>query len=237
MVESRRYYFAFDSTVTPRGAVVFSESSLSYTAPGPNPEGVVQHHAFVSEDHGATWQSVLVDEVELGEDCVAEGCSSDFYNGHTSVSADASGRLYFTYDGAPTPGGRQRIWLRTSENGGHSWSDRVRLSDATEVATSPALEASGRGDVRMWYMQTRGRNHDAWNVWYRRSTDGGTSWSAPVRISDATSGAGYKTAAGFMEVYGDYGEIAITNQGETIAVWGEGFSWTGPGGAWWNRTR
>ena len=53
-------------------------------------------------------------------------------------------------------------------------------------------------------------------------------------MSDATSGAGYKDANGFDEVYGDYGEIAVTNAGKTVAVWGEGFSWTGPGNVWVN---
>jgi hypothetical protein len=56
-----------------------------------------------------------------------------------------------------------------------------------------------------------------------------------VKISDAVSGADYKNPAGFLEFYGDYGEVAITNTGKTIAVWGEGFSWTGPGGAWFAR--
>ena len=83
--------------------------------------------------------------------------------------------------------------------------------------------------------QTNGGNHDAWNIWYRSSTDGGVNWTAPVKISDAISGADYKTAAGFQEFYGDYGEIAITNTGKTIGVWGEAFSYTGPGGTWFNR--
>ena len=50
-----------------------------------------------------------------------------------------------------------------------------------------------------------------------------------------TSGAAYKHADGFDEVYGDYGEIAITSAGKTIATWGEGLSWVGPGGVWFNR--
>ena len=41
--------------------------------------------------------------------------------------------------------------------------------------------------------------------------------------------------AGFVELYGDYGEIAITNLGKAVAVWGEGASYTGPGGVWVNR--
>jgi hypothetical protein len=85
-------------------------------------------------------------------------------------------------------------------------------------------------------MQTsNGGDPDAWNVFYRSSSDGGASWSAPVVISDVTSGAAYKHADGFDEVYGDYGEIAITSAGKTIATWGEGLSWVGPGGVWFNR--
>src|SRR5204863_330360 len=82
-----------------------------------------------------------------------------------------------------------------------------------------------------WYMQTAdGDNPDAWNVWYRSSTDGGTTWTAPVKIDDAPAGAaGYVGADGFAEIYGDYGEIAVTNTGKTFAAWGEGFSYTGPG--------
>ena len=86
------------------------------------------------------------------------------------------------------------------------------------------------------YSQTSGGgNVDAWNVWYRSSADGGASWATPVKISDASGGAAYKTAAGFAEVYGDYGEMAITNTGKSIAIWGEGTSYTGPGGVWFNR--
>jgi hypothetical protein len=56
-----------------------------------------------------------------------------------------------------------------------------------------------------------------------------------VNISDVTSGASYKTANGFLEPYGDYGETAVTSTGKTIAIWGEGNSYTGPGGVWVNR--
>jgi hypothetical protein len=90
--------------------------------------------------------------------------------------------------------------------------------------------------VRAFYYQTSsGGNDDAWNVWYRTSTDGGATWAAPVKISDLGSGAAYKTPAGFQEVYGDYGEIGITSAGKTIAAWGEGASYDGPGAVWINR--
>jgi hypothetical protein len=107
------------------------------------------------------------------------------------------------------------------------------LSAGGHNATSPAVEATGDGNLRAWYMEENA-GPNSWNVWYRRSGDGGASWSDPVKISDAISGAAYKRRAGFYEVYGDYGEIAITSTGRTIGAWGEGFSWIGPGGIWMN---
>jgi hypothetical protein len=100
------------------------------------------------------------------------------------------------------------------------------------MATAPTAEAIGNGDVRLWFAERRPAVR--WNIWYRRSSDGGATWSTAVRISDATSGAKYKNENGFLEFYGDYGEIAVTSNGRTVAAWGEGFSWLGPGGVWFN---
>jgi hypothetical protein len=83
-------------------------------------------------------------------------------------------------------------------------------------------------DVRAFWSTTAGGDHDRWNVWYRRSLDGGVTWSAPVKLSDAAGGVGYKAATGSQEVYGDYGEIAVTSAGDTFAVWGEGSAGPAP---------
>jgi hypothetical protein len=235
IVNGPRYFFAYDADVLPNGTVVFSEGSIDYGGQGSSPEGQVQHHAFVSTDRGATWQDVVVDSVEIGEACVADGCSSDFYLGHSGVSADAAGNLVFVYDGATAPGGKQFAFAKRSTDGGLTWSARTTLSATGEQATAPVVESRATGDVRVWFAQTNGGSHDAWNIWYRSSTNGGSTWTAPLLISDASSGADYKTAAGFAEFYGDYGEIAITSSGKSIGTWGEGFSWTGPGGTWFNR--
>ena len=236
LVDSKRYFFAFDADVLHDGTVVFSESDISYTGPGASPEGVVKHHVFISRDEGATWEDHVIDTVDVGEPCVAEGCPSDFYIGHDAISADDQGNLIALYDGATKEFGPQRIYSRSSTDEGLTWSARTALSVSGENATSPAVESQGSGDVRAWYMQTIHHDDpDAWNVFYRSSTDGGVSWSAPVKISDATSGAAYKHKDGFDEVYGDYGEMAITNTGKAIGTWGEGLSYTGPGGVWFNR--
>jgi len=232
-----RYYYAYDARVLADGTAVFAESSLVY-AGSKEVTGKVWHHVILSRDGGDTWQNVVVAKVATGEECVAEGCSPDYYTGQASVVSDASGHLVAAFEGASATGRPQRVSIARSRDGGRTWSAPQALSVNGENATGPRLASSGGGNVRIWYMQTTNDDPDTWNVWYRTSADGGASWSAPVRISDAPAGAaGYVHAGGFDEIYGDYGEVAVTSAGKTVAVWGEGFSYTGPGGTWFNVQR
>jgi hypothetical protein len=234
LTDTKRYYYAYDARVMADGTIVFAESSLVYS--GTSISGEVWHHAIISRDHGASWENVVVAKVPIGEPCVADGCGPDFYTGQASVVEDAAGHLVFAFEGPATDLGPQRVQVSTSSDEGLTWSAPTALSVAREDATGPRLASSGGGDVRIWYMQTSGGdNPDAWNVWYRSSSNGGSTWSSPVKIDDAPAGAaGYVNANGFDEIYGDYGEIAVTSAGKTIAVWGEGLSYTGPGGTWFN---
>ncbi|HSS56311.1 MAG TPA: sialidase family protein [Gaiellales bacterium] len=236
LTTSKRYYYAYDARVLADGTVMFSESSLLYAGPN-GVHGRVWHHVIFSLNHGRSWNNVVVAKVPVGQKCVAAGCSPDFYLGQTSVVEDGKGRLVFAYEGPVRRYGPQRVYVSRSDNGGRTWTPGMPLSVPGENATGPRLGSSGNGgDVRIWYMQTaHGDDPNAWNVWYRRSHDGGRRWLKPVRISDAPPGAaGYVHRFGFGEIYGDYGEVAVTNHGETFAAWGEGFSYNGPGGTWFN---
>jgi hypothetical protein len=232
VVDSRRYFFAMDADVDSEGTVFFSESSFDYSGPAASAVGQVRHHVFISRDEGRTWEKTVLGSVELGQPCVSDLCYADFYAGHNTVTADGDGDLVYAFDGATVPLGPQRIYVRTSTNGGLTWTPPITVSTVGRMTTAPAAEATGNGDIRLWFAERRPTHR--WNIWYRRSTDGGATWSTAVRISDATSGAGYKNANGFLEFYGDYGEVAVMSNGKTIATWSEGFSWLGPGGTWFN---
>jgi hypothetical protein len=195
LVNSGRYFFAFDADVLPDGTVILSESSFDYSGPAGSAVGSVLHHAFVSRDRGASWENQVIDRVELGEPCVSEGCYADFYAGHSGVTADGDGDLVIIYDGATSPGGPQRTFVRRSTDGGATWSARTAISPQARMTTGPAVEATGDGDVRAWYAE---RRSGRWNIFSRRSLDGGATWSSAVRISDATSGAAYKNKDGFL---------------------------------------
>jgi Neuraminidase (sialidase) len=234
VTDDDRYHFAYGTAVLPDGRVVSTQISITYSGPAAAAEGPVQVHAFTSDDEGATWTETVVDELELGIPCTSSWCYADFYDSGPALAADADGDLVFVYSGAAEPGGPRTVFARSSTDGGQTWSDRTRLSQVDVNAAFAAAAGRGDGDIRVYFADQRiGR----WNVWYRSSEDLGDTWTKAVLISDATSGTDYKNAKGFIEFYGDYGEIAITGSGNTVAVWGEGPSYLGPGGVWFNRER
>lgn len=229
-----RYYFDYGGIVLPEGRVVFSHISFDYSGEGGAPVGPLQVHLFASDDGGATWTDSVVDELEVGTECTTRSCYEDFYDSGPVLAADENGDLVMVYNGASEPLGPRTVYARSSVNGGLTWTEPVRISRLGVNASFPAVVGEGDDAARLWFMDQRtGR----WNVWYTTTSDLGATWSTPVRISDATSGTAYKNGRGFIEVYGDYGEIAITSGGRTVAVWGEGRSYFGPGGVWFNRQR
>ena len=232
ITDSDRYYFDYGGAVLPNGDVVFSQISFTYSGPDDAAEGVQRIHVFRSHDEGATWDELVVDELELGRECTSRSCYADFYDSGPALAADADGDLLIVYNGASRHFGPQTVYARSSNNGGITWSDRVQLSRDGANSAFPAAAGEGDDVVRVWFMAQRNQR---WQVWYRTTDDLGATWSSREKISDATSGTVYKHPTGFDEAYGDYGEIAITSDGHTIGVWGEGTSYHGPGGVWFNR--
>ena len=233
VTNSKRYYFEYGAAVLPNSStVVFSEISFTYSGPGAAAQGPVLIHIFRSTNNGASWTDTVIDTVQLGIGCTSAGCYPDFYDSGPALAMGTGGHLDMVYSGATTVGGPRTVFARSSTDGGATWSSRVTLSQSGVNSAFPAAAGTGTDGVRVWFQaQLNGR----WNTWYTSSTNLGAAWTVPVKISDATSGTAYKDANGYLEVYGDYGEIAVTNTGKTVAVWGEGTSYTGPGGVWFNR--
>jgi hypothetical protein len=234
VTDDERYHFAYGTAVLPDGRVVSTQNSFTYSGPAAAAEGVVLQHVYTSDDEGATWTDTVVDTLELGTECTSELCYADFYDSGPALAADDDGDLVIVYSGASEPEGPRTVYARSSTDGARTWSSRQALSPSGANAAFAAAAGVGDDGVRVYFADQRtGR----WNVWYRSSQDLGVSWSAALKISDATSGTSYKNAKGFIEFYGDYGEIAVTDQGKAVAVWGEGPSYLGPGGVWFNRER
>lgn len=146
---------------------------------------------------------------------------------HAAIAVGPGETLYVLYSSH-----NHDVLFQRSEDGGHSWSDPLRLSklDLTQQAPDdPRLAVDARGRVHAAWTQFP--LPAAWppaDVYYRRSEDGGRTWS-PVR-----------------QVAGDgSGRINVAAQGddEVHLVWTEATTrdrmheWSTDGGATWSTPR
>jgi BNR repeat-like domain len=229
VVKSDRYFFAGAGVVAPNGDVVFAENTFNqhYT-------GKVQTVVERSTNGGATWKEVVVDTTAREPNCPSDGCYLGFYGSVPWIASDANSDLVAIYAGVPRRGGIQHVYVQRSTDNGKTWRGKQMLSDPRALAVFEASVGYGDGKFRAWFMDRRtGR----FNVWFRSSNDSGRTWSAAKRISNATAGADYLSKRGFDEAYGDYGDIGLTRGNRVVGIWGEGPSYVGPGGTWFNRQR
>ena len=227
-----RYWFHNQGVVGPDGSVYFAAVDFSQDYTGDQYVSVLR-----SADGGKTFTTTRVETSAQMPDCsYSEGCYLGYFGSATGVAVDKVGKVMVAYTANDNNGNPMKLYVKTSTDG-LAWSSRQEIGISTPGVNHlfPALAAGPvAGDFRvMWQDDRNGQN--AWNTWYRRTTTGGATWQAEVRVSDLGTGAPYKGATGYHFPYGDYQEISVDNSGVTHLIWGEGESYTGPGGTWYTR--
>ena len=79
--------------------------------------------------------------------------------------------------------GNYEIYYKRSTDGGLSWGADTRLTNNSAASGLPSVSVSGSVVHIVWY-DNRDEN---WEIYYIRSTDGGTSWGADTRLTNNTS--------------------------------------------------
>jgi len=224
--ETGMYYFSNGGTVLPNGTAVMVGSEYPEQGNVTGATGPIPIAVFRTTNGGTSWTRSVPDTLFTGATYATSSV--------TTVASDANGTLVLVYSGSLAAGGNGHVFTRRSTDSGATWSARTELTTSAGGADATSVAASGKGNGQFavtWMDNRTG----GWNVWYRSSTTGGTSWSADVNISDATSGAPYKTASGFGLPYGDYDMVAINSAGKAVAVSGEGDTSQLHGDIWINR--
>jgi hypothetical protein len=224
--ESSIYYYPNGATVLPNGTAVIVASRYPEKGNATGATGPIPIVAFTTSDGGTSWTRTVADTLNTGASFATSSV--------TTVASDAAGTLVLLYSGSTSVGANGKVYVRRSTNSGASWGPAVEMTTSAGGADATSVAAAGKaaGQFVITWMDKRG---GAWNVWERESTDGGLTWSADAKISDATSGAAYKTAAGFGLPYGDYDMVAINSAGKAVAAMGEGDSSQIHGDIWVNR--
>ncbi|MBW3547738.1 MAG: glycoside hydrolase [Actinobacteria bacterium] len=152
-----------------------------------------------STDHGESWSEPKI---------IEPGSAGFFFNRKHQLAADPdTGSLYFTWYGTteelPDHEDDNEIFVRTSTDGGDTWSDRITVNDdASSESTQHydpgiAIAPNGRVDIA-WYDFRNSPEPEKLpeefappfnvggftDVYYSASTDQGRTWEENVRVTD-----------------------------------------------------
>ena len=223
------YWFAEGGAVAANGTVYFAESAENQSATGP-----VRIAVLKSGNGGTSWTTTFVDTSQQQPPCTVPSCGADFFAPSASLDVDSAGTILLAYSANGAAQANKTLYARTSTDG-VTWGARSDIGQNTGDNGFPSVEAGGvSGDFRVAWQDNR-NGASAWNTWYRRTTNGGASWSAQVKLSDVTNGAPYKSANGYAFPYGDYLDLTVDGGGQNLVIWGEGPNYVGPGGTWFTR--
>jgi hypothetical protein len=207
-------------------------------------------HVYTSTDQGAAWTGHTVGALSRLSPVEPNGYASDF----PVIAVDSAGTAYLVYSGplalpAPVPSSvtppeevnLYGIYLQVSHDGGEHWSGPRLVSATDKDARFPWVAAGKPGRVAIaWYENVLGNPGetvpDAWNVrlWESVTADAATPAAKTVTLTSSpnhvgsvcTSGTG--CAASDRSLL-DYFEIAITAEGQPVAVWSSSALGTGVG--------
>ncbi len=87
--------------------------------------------------------------------------------------------------------GNLEIYYKRSSDGGVNWGTDTRLTNDPSGSRHPSLAVSG-SVVHVVWMDSRDGN---WEIYYKRSSDGGISWGADTRLTNNTAFSWYPSVA------------------------------------------
>jgi len=229
------------AAVDPSGNIFFGWTAYAREQMQTRPASI---YISRSTDGGRSWSTSLLDQSSAPPECEEQGCGTGFLGAQISVASDSAGSLYAVWNAGALSGGSERIYFSSSTTAGVTWSARKGMSRAAQGVEHafPAIVAGPPGDVRIAWMDARQSesghpDHPLWNTFYRESTNGGATWEDEVQLSAPVRNYSYILPNGFRFPFGDYFGLALDNNGNTHAVWGEGQDYKSPGSIWYTRGR
>jgi len=219
--DNGRWWYSDGGAMAPDGTVYYSLNGESGGASGGHQDGPndisilrCRPDPAVSCKH-PTWTSFGISAAP--PPCSVAGCYVDYYAPTPSIAVDRAGRLVAAYAFGTVPNGPKSLYVRTSTDGA-TWSSPKLINSDGDTSFPQMAAGPSPGDFRLaWQDDSTG----AFNTWYVSTSNGGSTWSQRVKLSNLTSGAPYKSPAGYTFPDGDYFGLAVGPTGVAFAAWGE----------------
>jgi hypothetical protein len=118
-----------------------------------------------------------------------------------AIALDSINTIHVFWDDSTT--GNHEIYYKKSTDGGSTWGIAKRLTWNSGMSYSPVVVLDSSDNMNMvWYDITPGN----FEIYFRRSIDGGTNWSAATRIT-------WNTGSSFAS------DIAVDASGHINVAW------------------
>jgi N-acetylneuraminic acid mutarotase len=124
-----------------------------------------------STDGGITW-SEAVPFTQIYDDDYAP-----------SAIQAADGKLWVVWYSYRT--GNGDLWFKTSSDNGATWSGVTQLTTDPSTDREPCITQAADGTLWVVWYSSRSGN---WDIWYKKSSDGGATWSAEVQLTTDPNG-------------------------------------------------
>jgi hypothetical protein len=131
-----------------------------------------------STDAGVTWGA----DTRLTTNSSYNSYSSSVAVSGLVVNVVWNGNLYSN---------RDEIYYKRSTNGGVNWGADIRLTNDTSGQYVPSVAVSG-SVVHLVWLDGRNGNYE---IYYKRSTDGGISWGTDTRLTNNSAESWYPSVA------------------------------------------
>jgi hypothetical protein len=112
----------------------------------------------------------------------------------------------------PTPAGKHtwgEIYYLRSSDDGKTWQPIARLTEPPKSAMRPAIAADGNFVHLAWFDRRDSKDVWDWEVYYKRSTDGGVTWGPDVRMTNTPT-------------HTRHPQIVATPGGRVCLIWEDG---------------
>jgi len=147
-------------------------------------------HVVWRDNRDSYWENYYKRSTDGGSTWDADTRLTDAPGGSGIPSVAAAGNSVHVvwYDDRD---GNLEIYYKQSTDSGSSWGPDTRLTNDPAEQSCASVAVLGSNVYVVW----RDVRDGNWEIWYKRSTDGGSTWGADMRLTDDPGGSGIPSVA------------------------------------------